>query len=536
MLPSGDENSPNAAIQRPDSAFDCIYGIPQDLRYEPESMRSKMDHGDDDQLKSVQPSPAPIDVYRRRLGVDDVIRINSIRFYYIPNRRPLTTPLSTKHIEDIFELPVQKAESVIDSDISGNGDAPAAQEKGTSSLLAPGDRKKSKQLKKAQKAHTAEDLQDLTELLLEDKRKSPAPIATSQTELAVPSTTLSGEKLVERDIEALLRGLCMNPKLFDAVSDEIITWTNKPAKGNGGHVFVLVIRSIFQKTMSLGSVSLEGVYYHDIFARLLHNLMSKVSSNIQEDDIVDSEGIPLAGSLLFRKLLLDQCEEAFERSWKAVDRRPHDRNKRLEAIGFIAALFKAQVVTESAMHKYIKTLLALPGRCTSTESEADNAVEGVCIIFKAVGALLDTPISRDQMDVHFSQLTEISRDERIGAIIRVVAKISEATAGLRLSRQLPSGSFPVMAQKNAILSQVADAQLVSNPFARATEELRSQHEASLKSLVAKILNGPALKARRMFNLMAVSLKGAGFDKDLANVSLAMAGIVISLFPWVSKLN
>ena len=41
--------------------------------------------------------------------------------------------------------------------------------------------------------------------------------------------------------------------------------------------------------------------------------------NVQDDGICNDEGKPITGGLLFRKYLLNRCQEDFERGWAAKD-------------------------------------------------------------------------------------------------------------------------------------------------------------------------------------------------------------------------
>ena len=43
--------------------------------------------------------------------------------------------------------------------------------------------------------------------------------------------------------------------------------------------------------------------------------MEQISTNIQDDGIRNLEVKPITGSQLFRKYLLNQCQEDFERGW-----------------------------------------------------------------------------------------------------------------------------------------------------------------------------------------------------------------------------
>ena len=43
--------------------------------------------------------------------------------------------------------------------------------------------------------------------------------------------------------------------------------------------------------------------------------MEQISSKVQDDGIKNAEGKPIAGGQLFRKYLLNRCQEDFERGW-----------------------------------------------------------------------------------------------------------------------------------------------------------------------------------------------------------------------------
>ena len=82
-------------------------------------------HGVNDWLKSAYTAvclqEAPLNLQEgRRLGVDDVIRINAVRYYHVPDRRLVTIPLSDTHIDDTFELFVEKRHSAPDEPTAEN--------------------------------------------------------------------------------------------------------------------------------------------------------------------------------------------------------------------------------------------------------------------------------------------------------------------------------------------------------------------------------------------------------------------------------
>ncbi|KAH9007608.1 hypothetical protein EDB83DRAFT_2532609 [Lactarius deliciosus] len=56
----------------------------------------------------------------------------------------------------------------------------------------------------------------------------------------------------------------------------------------------------------------------EIYARLCRKMMEQISPKVQDDGIKNSEGEPFAGGNLFRKYLLNRCQEDFERGWAAA--------------------------------------------------------------------------------------------------------------------------------------------------------------------------------------------------------------------------
>jgi translation initiation factor 4G len=59
-----------------------------------------------------------------------------------------------------------------------------------------------------------------------------------------------------------------------------------------------------------------------MYARLCRKMMEQISPKVQDDGIKNSEGKPFAGGNLFRKYLLNRCQEDFERGWVAKEALP----------------------------------------------------------------------------------------------------------------------------------------------------------------------------------------------------------------------
>ena len=122
-------------------------------------------------------------------------------------------------------------------------------------------------------------------------------------------------------------------------------------------------------------------------------MMEQISPNVRDDGIKNAEGKPIAGGQLFRKYLLNRCQEDFERGWVAKeataaaaatkaseDKAAKDaaegkedgesalyseeyyaaqkaKRQGLGLIKFIGELFKLQMLTERIMHECVKKLL-----------------------------------------------------------------------------------------------------------------------------------------------------------------------------------
>ncbi len=116
--------------------------------------------------------------------------------------------------------------------------------------------------------------------------------------------------VVHRKVIGLLNKLTM--KRFDSLSDQIIAWTNKSEKEKDGRTLIQVIRLVFEKATN-------EAMWSEMYARLCRKMMEQISPKVQVDSIKNAEGKPIAGGQLFRKYLLNRCQEDFERGWLAKE-------------------------------------------------------------------------------------------------------------------------------------------------------------------------------------------------------------------------
>lgn len=240
-------------------------------------------------------------------------------------------------------------------------------------------------------------------------------------------------EMVDRRVRGLLNKLTMEK--FDSISDQIIEWANKSEKEKDGRTLIQVIRLVFEKAT-------DEATWSEMYARLCRKMMEQISGKVQDDGIKTPEGKPIAGGQLFRKYLLNRCQEDFERGWvakeataaaaatkaledqaiKAANEKSTEggneevalysqeyyaaqkaKRQGLGLIKFIGELFKLQMLTERIMHECVKKLL---GNVNNPEEEE---IESLCKLLTTVGQLLDTQKAHAHMDVYFQRMKELTK-------------------------------------------------------------------------------------------------------------------------------
>lgn len=117
----------------------------------------------------------------------------------------------------------------------------------------------------------------------------------------------SSPEYVERKVKGLLNKL--TKEKFNSISNQILEWGNKSISENDGQTLRLVIKLIFEKAK-------DEQFWSSMYAELCHKLLETLSPEIKDEQVVSTDGTPLAGGVLFRKYLLNRCQEDFERGWK----------------------------------------------------------------------------------------------------------------------------------------------------------------------------------------------------------------------------
>ena len=262
-------------------------------------------------------------------------------------------------------------------------------------------------------------------------------------------------EMVQRKVKALLNKLTLEK--FDSISGQILAWANKSENEVDGRILRQVIALIFEKAT-------DEANWSEMYARLCRKLMETVSTNVSDDSVKNADGTPVVGGALFRKYLLNRCQEDYESGWKlkevaaaAAAATAADDNAKKEAndaakeseeaagaagtssseppkeaellsdeyyaaqkakrrglglVRFIGELYRLQMLTERIMHESIKKLLA------NTDSPEEEDVESLCRLLTTVGKVLDTPKAKNHLDVYCVRMKIIADNPKTASRIK----------------------------------------------------------------------------------------------------------------------
>ncbi|KAG8736391.1 hypothetical protein FRC10_009339 [Ceratobasidium sp. 414] len=213
---------------------------------------------------------------------------------------------------------------------------------------------------------------------------------------------------------------------FDSVSDNIIDLVNKSGSAS---TLMWMTKLITEKAEDEADIS-------EMYARLCRKMAERLSPNVQDEAIRDSKGQPTTGGLLFRKYLLNRCQEDFERGWSAKEAATAQatnqangeavlhseeyyaaakaKRRGLGLVRFIGELFKQRMLTERIMHECIKKLLS------NVVNPEEEEIESLCELLATAGQSLDNVKARNHMDIYFERMQEMARGNNINSRTRLM--------------------------------------------------------------------------------------------------------------------
>lgn len=249
-----------------------------------------------------------------------------------------------------------------------------------------------------------------------------------------------------RKVRALLNKLAV--ATFDSISDQIIEWANMSRTETDARTLKQIVQLVY------GAMD-EDEWLVEMLARLCRKMMEQISPEVQ-DGSVTVQGWPVTGGPLFRKYLLNRCQEDFERGWvsmeaatsktlsdKAVNDKATANAKEAESLDevafysekyyatqkarhqglglvmFMSELFKLQMLTERIMHECVKKLLG------NVDNPEEEEIEGLCKLLSTIGQLPDTPEARAHIDVYFRRMNDLMKSLIVSSRMQFMLQVSQ---------------------------------------------------------------------------------------------------------------
>ncbi|RYP13348.1 hypothetical protein DL767_010790 [Monosporascus sp. MG133] len=218
--------------------------------------------------------------------------------------------------------------------------------------------------------------------------------------------------MVQRKVKAALNK--MTPENFDRISGQILEIAGQSKDETDGRTLRQVIQLTFEKAT-------DEAHWASMYAKFCKRMLEMMSPEIRDENIRDKSGQVVSGGALFRKYLLNRCQEEFERGWKVSlppppeggDKKSLDavmlsdeyyqaaaaKRRGLGLVQFIGELYKLGMLTERIMHECVKKLVDYQG----TPDEAE--IESLSKLLRTIGANLDaTEKGKFMMDAYFQRI------------------------------------------------------------------------------------------------------------------------------------
>ncbi|ATZ48463.1 hypothetical protein BCIN_03g06810 [Botrytis cinerea B05.10] len=238
--------------------------------------------------------------------------------------------------------------------------------------------------------------------------------AAGPTPGATPGAGHMDPDMVQRKVKAALNK--MTPEKFDKIADQILVIAAQSRDEADGRTLRQVIQLTFEKAT-------DEAHWASMYAKFCKRMLETMSPDIKDESILDKNKNIVSGGNLFRKYLLNRCQEEFERGWKIdLPEKPEGeredakteeavmlsdeyyiaaaaKRRGLGLVQFIGELYKLSMLTERIMHECVKKLVDYNGLPDEAE------IESLTKLLKTIGLNLDsTEKGRPLMDVYFARI------------------------------------------------------------------------------------------------------------------------------------
>ncbi|KAF9168622.1 hypothetical protein DFQ26_004258 [Actinomortierella ambigua] len=245
---------------------------------------------------------------------------------------------------------------------------------------------------------------------------------------AAATEEIMPQDVVSRKVKGLLNKL--TPDNFDSISAKVVEIANQSKMESDGATLRHCLQIIFEKATDEPS-------FVSVYAQLCHRMMETISEDVKDVNVTTNKGEAIVGGHLFRKYLLNRCQEDFVKGWKdkatvsGVSLNDKDgpdlmsdeyyvmmkaKRQGLGLIRFIGELFKLGMLTERIMHNCVKQLL------NNVKDPEEEETEGLCKLMTTIGARLDRPEAKGYMDVYFLRMVELTKNDKLPSRIRFMVQ------------------------------------------------------------------------------------------------------------------
>jgi translation initiation factor 4G len=274
-------------------------------------------------------------------------------------------------------------------------------------------------------------LAEVKPLPVSANRWTPRSVATTKA-VAEPGASEPDDRMppdmVQRKVKAALNK--MTPEKFDKISDQILEITSQSKHENDGRTLRQVIQLTFEKAC-------DEAHWASMYAKFCKRMLETMDPNIKDESIRDKHDQVVTGGNLFRKYLLNRCQEEFERGWKVnLPPKPEGESEEvailsdeyyiaaaakrrgLGLVQFIGELFKLGMLTERIMNECVRKLLDFEGL------PEDETVESLTKLLRTIGAQLDSSEkSKPMMDLYFKRIDSMINSKDLNSRMRFMLMV-----------------------------------------------------------------------------------------------------------------
>jgi translation initiation factor 4G len=219
--------------------------------------------------------------------------------------------------------------------------------------------------------------------------------------------------VVQRKVKSALNK--MTPNNFEKISMEILVISGQSAREADGRTLRQVIQLTFEKAC-------DESHWSGMYADFCMKMLKSMSDDIKDENVKDKTGNPVTGGSLFRKYLLNRCQEDFERGWESnVPALPEGggskqlteeyyiaaaaKRKGLGLIQFIGELYKLGMLNIRIMHECVLKLLDYK------ELPDESNVESLVRLLRTIGIVMedDPKNGKNLLNSYFERVDSIMK-------------------------------------------------------------------------------------------------------------------------------